>query len=83
MRPLFTVLLLTLAVAARLLQAQGASLPSADASVKFAVVGDTGTGEGPEYDVGARMAEARAAFPFELVIMLAAAWMLRVGRFGA
>ena len=39
-------------------------------SLKFAVIGDNGTGDSPEYDVGARMTEARQAFPFELVIML-------------
>lgn len=39
-------------------------------SVKFAVLGDNGTGQQPQYDVGAQMAAARARFPFELVIML-------------
>jgi calcineurin-like phosphoesterase family protein len=39
-------------------------------SLKFAVIGDNGTGERPQYDVGQQMAAARAAFPFELVIML-------------
>jgi predicted MPP superfamily phosphohydrolase len=39
-------------------------------SVKFAVLGDNGTGQQPQYDVAAQMVAARARFPFELVIML-------------
>jgi predicted phosphodiesterase len=39
-------------------------------SVKFAVLGDNGTGQQPQYDVANQMAAARARFPFELVIML-------------
>ena len=58
-------------IGARLLPAQTtATLPVRPDSLKFAVIGDNGTGEGPEYEVGARMTEARASFPFELVIML-------------
>jgi predicted MPP superfamily phosphohydrolase len=58
-------------VAVRLLTAQQAALlPARPDSLKFAVIGDTGTGDTPEYEVGTRMTEARAAFPFEMVIML-------------
>jgi predicted MPP superfamily phosphohydrolase len=39
-------------------------------SVKFAVLGDNGTGQQPQYDVANEMTAARARFPFELVIML-------------
>jgi Na+/H+ antiporter NhaA/predicted MPP superfamily phosphohydrolase len=39
-------------------------------SLKFAVIGDNGTGEKPQYDVGQQMANARALFPFDMVIML-------------
>ena len=45
-------------------------LPRDSGTVKFAVIGDNGTGEPPEYDVGAQMAMARTTFPFEFVIML-------------
>jgi 3',5'-cyclic AMP phosphodiesterase CpdA len=70
-RRLLTSIALLFVVAARLLSAQLAgSLPSRSESLKFAVIGDTGTGNGPEYDVGTRMNEARAAIPFEMVIML-------------
>jgi 3',5'-cyclic AMP phosphodiesterase CpdA len=49
---------------------QATTLPGRADSLKFAVIGDNGTGATPQYDVGTRMNEARAAFPFELVIML-------------
>ena len=39
-------------------------------SVRFAVLGDMGTGEPPQYEVGQRMVEARQGFPFDFVIML-------------
>jgi 3',5'-cyclic AMP phosphodiesterase CpdA len=65
------VVALLFVVAVRLVTAQPAtSLPARPESVKFAVIGDTGTGNGPEYDVGTRMNEARAAFPYDMVIML-------------
>jgi hypothetical protein len=46
------------------------ALPAQPDSVKFAVIGDNGDGSSGEYDVGRRMAEARATFPFEFVLML-------------
>ena len=39
-------------------------------SVRFAAIGDMGTGEAPQYEVGQRMVIARQAFPFDFVIML-------------
>ena len=50
--------------------APAAALPARPDSLKFAVIGDTGTGGRPEFDVGQQMAAARAKFPFELVLML-------------
>ena len=47
-----------------------AGMPARPDSLKFAVIGDTGTGGRPEFDVGQQMAAARAKFPFELVLML-------------
>jgi 3',5'-cyclic AMP phosphodiesterase CpdA len=65
------VIVLLFVVAVRLLAAQQAtSLPARPESVKFAVIGDSGSGSGPEYDVGTRMNEARATFPYDMVIML-------------
>jgi 3',5'-cyclic AMP phosphodiesterase CpdA len=45
-------------------------LPARPDSVKFAVIGDNGTGDREEYEIGQQMATARTTFPFELVIML-------------
>jgi hypothetical protein len=39
-------------------------------SVRFAVIGDTGTGTSSQYQIGEQMAAARQMFPFEFVIML-------------
>ncbi len=39
-------------------------------SVRFAVIGDMGTGEQPQYDTAQQMLKARQTFPFDLVIML-------------
>ena len=46
------------------------TLPTRPDSLKFAVLGDNGTGEKPEYDVGQRMTAARTTFPFDMVLML-------------
>jgi predicted phosphodiesterase len=39
-------------------------------SVRFAVIGDMGTGQAPQYEVAQRMIGARQTFPFDFVIML-------------
>jgi hypothetical protein len=49
---------------------QDVPLPLEADSVKFAVIGDNGTGEPAQYDVGRQMVTARLRFPFEFVIML-------------
>jgi 3',5'-cyclic AMP phosphodiesterase CpdA len=38
--------------------------------LKFAIIGDTGTGAKPQYEIGQKLTDARATFPFEFVIML-------------
>lgn len=43
-------------------------LPSKADSLKFAVIGDYGTGERASYELAARMAALRVRFPFELVL---------------
>ena len=45
------------------------TLPNAVASVKFAVIGDSGRGNEPQYDVAEQMALYRKQFPFTFVIM--------------
>ena len=46
------------------------TLPNRPASLKFAAIGDNGTGELPEFDVGRQMAAYHDRFPYEMVIML-------------
>lgn len=46
------------------------SLPRDEDSVKFGVIGDTGTGGREQYDIALRLAQSHAGFPFEFVIML-------------
>jgi len=45
-------------------------LPNKVGSLRVAVIGDTGTGSKSQYEIGARLIEAREAFPFEMVLML-------------
>jgi hypothetical protein len=51
-------------------QAPEIGLPLKAGSVRFAVIGDSGTGGPAQYGTAARMAEARRQFPFDFVIML-------------
>jgi 3',5'-cyclic AMP phosphodiesterase CpdA len=44
--------------------------PGIAESLKFAVIGDNGDGSKAQYQVGTQMAQARAMFPYEFVIML-------------
>ena len=48
--------------------ARDLALPNKTDSLKFAVIGDFGTGDRPSYEVAAQMAALRARFPFEMVI---------------
>ncbi len=45
-------------------------LPLEAGSVRFAVIGDSGTGGRQQYDVARRMLESRRLFPFTFVLML-------------
>jgi hypothetical protein len=45
-------------------------LPNGADSLKFAAIGDNGTGDRPQFEVAQQMEKARGTFPFELVIML-------------
>jgi hypothetical protein len=46
------------------------TLPRKDGSVRFAVMGDTGTGDREQYEVAQQLAAVHRAFPFGFVIML-------------
>src|SRR5258708_34677132 len=52
------------------LPAADLQLPLKQKSVRFAVIGDSGTGDKAQFDVGRQMAECRQEFPFETVLML-------------
>jgi 3',5'-cyclic AMP phosphodiesterase CpdA len=49
---------------------QNAPLPNGTGSVKFAVIGDTGTGDANQYRVAKVLASARQSFPYEFVVMV-------------
>jgi len=46
------------------------TLPLKEGSLRFAVMGDTGSGTQKQRDVGEMMVKYRAAFPFEFVLMM-------------
>ncbi len=68
------VLTCGLVLAAVVVDAQQAALsiqlPNRPDTVKFAAIGDNGTGGRAQYEVGVRMAEAQERFPYDFVIML-------------
>lgn len=57
-----------LVIAAANVAAIELAIPNRADSCKFAVIGDFGNGDPPEFDIGAQMAAARAQFPFDAVI---------------
>jgi 3',5'-cyclic AMP phosphodiesterase CpdA len=59
-----------LALLAAALAADDFKFPLKSGSVRFAAIGDMGTGESPQYEVAQQMLKVRQAFPFEFVIML-------------
>src|SRR5215475_5854236 len=65
---LFVLMLLVLAIPA--LVAENLTVPLKNGSVKFAVVGDTGTGDKHQLAVAKQMTATRAKFPFQFVIMV-------------
>jgi predicted phosphodiesterase len=67
---LVLTLVATLAIARADPAAQNVRIGTHAGSLKLAALGDAGTGEKPQYDIGDRLWEARAAFPFDLVLLL-------------
>jgi hypothetical protein len=49
--------------------AQVAPMPGGS-TLRFAVIGDNGTGEEPQYDVARELLKAHATVPFEFVLMM-------------
>jgi 3',5'-cyclic AMP phosphodiesterase CpdA len=65
------ILILSLASAFLLIvRADQFKFPLKSNSVRFAVIGDMGTGAVPQYEVAQRMVSARQTLPFDFVIML-------------
>lgn len=46
------------------------TLPLKDGSVRFAIIGDTGSGSNKQYEVGEMMAKYHEVFPFPFAVML-------------
>ena len=69
-RRIFSSLLVVAAVASAALFAQTTPLPNRSGSLKFAAMGDNGTGDRAQYEMAQQMAKVHATFPFDLVIML-------------
>ena len=69
-RRLFPTLLFVAAAASAALLAQSSPLPNRPGSLKFAAIGDNGTGDRPQYELAQQMTKVHATFPFDLVIML-------------
>ncbi len=57
-------------IAGAVVSGQSTPLPNKPGSLKFAAMGDNGTGEQPQYDVAAQMVKFHSTFAFDLVIML-------------
>jgi hypothetical protein len=71
MRARLRILLLAMAaVGGAVAAAQDPSNPGSPGSVKFAVIGDSGTGDASQFAIGRQMADARGPFSFDFVIML-------------
>jgi 3',5'-cyclic AMP phosphodiesterase CpdA len=68
MRRLYVLVFLIAGVVT--LPAQDIRLPVKDGSVKFAVIGDTGTGDSHQFDVAKQLMTYRAKFQFPLVVMM-------------
>jgi hypothetical protein len=71
MKRIVAALLLTASVVgARVAPGEGVALSGGADALKFAVLGDNGTGEKIQYDLGQQMSLAYQRFPYEFVIML-------------
>jgi len=65
-----TLVVPALALACASVSAQQVSLPMKEGSVRFAVIGDSGTGGGAQRKVAERIAAVHKIYPFEFVLML-------------
>jgi hypothetical protein len=70
LRRLPSLLALLLSWPAVPLRAQEITLPLKPSSIRFAAIGDMGTGKPPQYEVAQQMWQFHQKFPFEFVVML-------------
>ncbi len=70
MRRRVLLLVCLLSLPASLWAAIAITLPNAPDSLKFAVIGDSGSGAGRQYQLAAQFAAAHKLFPFSFVLML-------------
>ncbi|MGB7622715.1 MAG: metallophosphoesterase [Terriglobia bacterium] len=70
MRRRIFLCLIVLTVLMSSLGADEFKFPLKSDSVRFAAIGDMGTGKPPQYEIAQQMLKARQAFPFEFVTML-------------
>jgi predicted MPP superfamily phosphohydrolase len=70
MRRLTSLLVVLLSPLSLSLRAQDVTLPLKAGSIRFAAIGDFGTGEPGQYEVAQRMFQFHQKFPFNFVIML-------------
>jgi len=66
--PLFCLIALGSVISA--LGAEDFKFPLAQDSVRFAAIGDMGTGEPPQYETAQKLIDSRVAFPYDFVVML-------------
>jgi predicted phosphodiesterase len=66
----FVVPVVLVALAHVAVSTQELKLPLKDGSVRFAVIGDSGTGGGAQQKIAERIAASHKLFPFEFVLML-------------
>ena len=65
-----TLVVTAVALACASVYAQQVTLPMKEGSVRFAIIGDSGTGGGAQRKVAERIAAVHKTYPFEFVIML-------------
>lgn len=70
MRRLTFFFVALLSLETRSLRAQDVTLPMTSGSIRFAAIGDMGTGDSSQYEVAQRMFEFRQKFHFTFVLML-------------
>src|SRR5438552_5409002 len=70
MRRINLILIYLIVVAVVVGYAQDIQLPMKKDSVKFAIIGDNGTGDKAEYDIADKLKVAHEKFPFTFVVMM-------------